>query len=343
MDSFVSSRWRPMQPKDVGECVEIVASHPVIGPRYGSAIADLRKAWFRLLASDAMLTGVFEETEGGRIRPWCVGVSVIVTDDFLAELKKPPLSWVGPELARRVARDESPLLSARGLCEANMADGLNLVVWEGCIRAGYEDRPELFHHIMDGFLDSHRGYLWKEIVASSAESVDRLERTLYSGGRLWDPAAGRYLEAVERDLREVVGEPHIVGMTRDLARARQSQWVDALFHYRPPQVGFSRAEQQLLLRALRNEAGTDQELAAALRVSIPTVKKMWLSIYCRAAGLPELAPDGGEPERELAHRGKEKRRRLLAYLRDRPEELRPLSRKAVATRGFTPSRSSTPP
>jgi hypothetical protein len=184
-----------MQPKDVRECVEIVASHPVVGPRYGAAIADLPKAWLRLLTSDAMLTGVFEETEGGRIRPWCIGVSVIVTDDFLEELKKPPLSWIGPELARRLARDESPLLSARQLREANMAGGLNAVVWEGCIRAGYEDRPDLFHHIMGGFLDSHRGYLWKEIVASNAESVDRLERTLYSGGRLWDPAAGRYVEA----------------------------------------------------------------------------------------------------------------------------------------------------
>jgi hypothetical protein len=339
MESFVSSRWRPMQPKDVRECVEIVASHPVVGPRYGAAIADLPKAWLRLLTSDAMLTGVFEETEGGRIRVWCVGVSVIVTDDFLAELKKPPLCWIGPELAKRVARDASPLLSARQLREANMAGGLNAIVLEGCIRAGYEDRPDLFHHIMAGFLDSHRGYLWKEILASSAESVDRLQRTLYSGGRLWDPAAGRYLEAVARDLQEVVGEPHIIGISRDIARARQSNWVDALFHYRPPQIGFSRAEQQLLLTALRNEAGTDQELAAALGVSMPTVKKMWLSIYRRAASLPELAPDGCEPGHEPVHRGKEKRRRLLAYLRDHPEELRPLSRKAIATRGFPLQRS----
>jgi hypothetical protein len=65
-------------------------------------------------------------------------------------------------------------------------------------------------------------------------------------------------------------------------------------------VGFSRAEQLLLLRAFRNEAGTDEELAAALKVSMPTVKKMWLSIYRRAAGLPELAPDGGEPGHDPA-------------------------------------------
>jgi hypothetical protein len=332
-----------MQPRDVRECVEIVASHPVVGPRYGAVIADLPKVWLRLLASDSMVTGVFEETQGRRTSPWCVGVSVIVTDDFLAELKKPPLRWIGPELARRLARDESPLMSARQLREANTAGGLNAVVWEGCIRAGHEGRPDLFHYVIGGFLDSHRGYLWKEIVAANSESVARLQRTLYSGGRLWDPAAGRYVETVERDLQEVVGEPHLVGMTRDLARARQSDWVDALFHYRPPKVGFSRAEQLLLLTELRNEAGTDQELAAALSVSMPTIKKMWLSIYRRAAGLPELTPDGGEPGHEPARRGKEKRRRLLAYLRDHPEELRPHSRKAIATRGFAPPSSFLPP
>ena len=180
--------------------------------------------------------------------------------------------------------------------------------------------------------------MWKEIRASSAESVERLQWILYSEGRLWDPAAGRYVEAVERNLQEVVGEPHIVGITRDIARARQGNWIDAMFHYRPPQVGFSRAEQLLLLTTLRNEAaGADQELAAALGVSMPTVKKMWLSIYRRAASLSELAPDGCEQGHEPVHRGKEKRRRLLAYLRNHPEELRPLSRKAMAIRGLAPN------
>ncbi len=38
-------RCRPMQLNDVRECVHIVAAHPILGPRYGSAIVDLRAAW----------------------------------------------------------------------------------------------------------------------------------------------------------------------------------------------------------------------------------------------------------------------------------------------------------
>jgi hypothetical protein len=42
-------RFRPMQPKDIRECSEIIPAHPVIGPRYGRAMHDLREAWLRSL------------------------------------------------------------------------------------------------------------------------------------------------------------------------------------------------------------------------------------------------------------------------------------------------------
>jgi hypothetical protein len=55
------------------------------------------------------------------------------------------------------------------------------------------------------------------------------------------------------------------------------------------------------------------------------VKNSWRSIYNRAiSSLPEIFLDNAQ-----AKRGKEKKRRLLAYLRDHPEELRPVSRKLL--------------
>ena len=77
----------------------------------------------------------------------------------------------------------------------------------------------------------------------------------------------------------------------------------------------------MLLRALHS--GTDEELAASMDVSLPTVKKMWLSVYRRVAKtLPALGTDDAEPDAST-RRGKEKKRRLLAYLREHLEELRP--------------------
>ena len=63
--SFLSLRWRPMKSKDVAGCAEIIASHPAMGPRHGSAIKDLGRAWLRLLGSEAMPTAVFEAAEKG--------------------------------------------------------------------------------------------------------------------------------------------------------------------------------------------------------------------------------------------------------------------------------------
>jgi len=80
-------RYRPMQPNDVLESVEIIANHPVISSRYGSAIADLPAAWLRMLSCEAGDGWVFQAEEGQRAPICMVGVSVIVNDDFVRELK----------------------------------------------------------------------------------------------------------------------------------------------------------------------------------------------------------------------------------------------------------------
>jgi hypothetical protein len=53
------------------------------------------------------------------------------------------------------------------------------------------------------------------------------------------------------------------------------------------------------------------------------VKKTWRLIYERVtAKSPGLIPDQA-PEELTSERGKEKKQRLLAHLREHPEELRP--------------------
>src|SRR5258708_10636916 len=95
---------RPMRAADIHECVEIVAAHPVVGPRYRDTLEDLHVAWHRLLACDAKNQFVFEEAEEDRTRILAAGVSVFVNNDFVRWLKAPPFSWLGPELARRIPR-----------------------------------------------------------------------------------------------------------------------------------------------------------------------------------------------------------------------------------------------
>ncbi len=325
-------RFRSMQPKDVRECAEIIGAHPVIGPRYGPAIRDLRAAWLGLLGSEAMTTAVYEEVNGAAIKICGFGVGLFVRDEFIRELKTPPLFWFGPELARRVTAGNSPILSDSEVREANSAGGLNLMVWEAVPAPQFAARPDLFQLMVEAFLELHRGFLLKEMMTSQVESVQRLQWAVDAGGMPWDPAERNYVKSPGRSAEEFIREPHILGVTRELEFGRLGSWVGTLFNYQPPLFGFSRSEQRLLQAALVAESGTDQELTRTLGVSLPTIKKMWLSVYRRVTDRrPETIRDSIRAG--ATERGKEKRRRLLAYLREHAEELRPVSQKRLGQRG----------
>ena len=321
-------RHRPMEPKDVEECAEIVAKHPVIGPRYGSRIKDLPAAWLRLLACEPKRMVVLYADDHPRSPICFVGVSIFVTDDFVRQLKAPPGFWMGPELVKRILRGDSPVLLESQFVEANSRGGLNLILWEGCFRSGFETNSEIQGHVMSTFIEDHAGYRLKEIISSQIESVERLRWALGAGTGLWNPVASRYEKSFSMSPEQIVEKPHLLGSTREIERTDPWSRIGSLFDYRPPRCGFSRSEQRMLLTAL--QGGTDEELSREMNISIPTVKKMWISVYRRIDDrLPELSPNRLEPQVGMTRRGKEKKRHLLTYLRKHPEELRPVSQKLL--------------
>ncbi len=332
----MSVRYRPMRLKDVPQCANLVAGHAISGPRYGNAIADLAPAWRRLLCCNGFAsTAVFEEVGGAAPRLLGIGISVFITDRFLRELKTPPYFWIGPELAKRVAQgDHSPLLSDKQIKEANSRGGLNLAVWHGCVRVEDMRLAEVYKEVMTAFLTEHRGFLVKELVAHG-ETPEHLEGMRNTGGFLLKPD-GCYGDFEGKSSHDIISRPHVIGITRAMALKQHGSWVGSLFMYQPPRLGFSGSEQRLLLSALAG--GTDEDLSGDLGVSLSTVKKTWRSAYDRvAACLPELIPSDSTSDDETRRRGKNKRQPLLAYLREHPEELRPVSRKLLQP-SATPSR-----
>jgi hypothetical protein len=326
----MSFRWRPMEPKDVVGCAEIVASNPVIGPRYGTWIKGLGRAWLRLLNSEAMTTAVFEEIDRGRVRLAGVGVGVFVGDDFICELKTPPQFWIGPMLVERILTGDSPVLSDREVRRANSGEGLNELVWETLAAPNFSLRTEMYHLMGRAYIEIHRGYHLKEMITSQAESPERLQWAMDAGGLYWDPKVARYIKSPRTGAKRLVKAPHIVGITRELEFTRPGSWVGSLFDYHPPRCGFSASERRLLICSISNRYPTNAALARNLGISLPTVKKNWLSIYDRASEhVPELFDDSTTTGPK---RGKEKRRRLLAYLQEHAEELRPTERPRTSHR-----------
>jgi DNA-binding CsgD family transcriptional regulator len=323
----MSVRYRPMEPRDAQPCADVVARHPVVSSRYGKTIQYLVPAWLKLLGSDGFIAAVFEEQQGGRTRVLGAGIGVFVTDEFLAELKSVPSFWIGPELADRVVRGRSPVLSDRQVSDANASGGLNIVVWQRGVLPEELARAEISNTIMAAFVEFHRGFLLKELVVQ-AETVEHVGSCRSIGAFLWKAARASYERYDQLAPEKLVKEPHVLGLSRDLACKLSGSWGASAFLYHPPRFGFSRSEQRLLSCGLGG--GTDQEIADKLGISLVSVKKTWRAVYQRVGTIaPELALTPAPENERSSERGKAKKQRLLAYVREHPEELRPVSRKLL--------------
>jgi DNA-binding CsgD family transcriptional regulator len=269
---------------------------------------------------------VFEELDIAVNRILGAAASVFVRDDFLIELKRPPFFWIGPELANRIGRGQSPLLSDAEVAVANTSGGLNLVLWHMSIDPEQAMRDDIRMQVPGSFLESHRGYRLKEFIALQATFAQEAQWISDSGSLFLDPSTGKHTVFSNQNGEGIIAAPHVFGLTRELALMRMT-WTTSLFLYEAPKAGFSPSEQRLLLAAMRGQ--TDEDLSDELTISLSAVKKTWSSIYERAAShLPDFGlTHDAEEGRRCGDRGKQKKQRLLAYLREHPEELRPYSRR----------------
>jgi hypothetical protein len=321
-------RYRPMRQNDICQCVEHLAVHPVLGPRYGKLIEELPSAIRRALGYEHKSFLVFEEFHGGNTRFVGAGMAVFVTDDFLREAKITPYFWIGPELVKRINGGQSPILTDSEVRNANSTAELNLMVWHNTCHPQEVMRPEVATIVMTAFEESHRGFQLREIF-SQADSVEQLRGQQYAGGLYFNRLKGCYAAFPDVDASNFSDEPRNVGITRKLALERAGSWLGSIFIYGRPQFGFSLGEQRLLLSAL-NRGGTDEELSKDLGISVSAVKQTWRLIYDKVAACqPEFLADRSRGDTQLRSRGREKKGRLVDYLRGHPEELRPVSRKLL--------------
>jgi hypothetical protein len=111
-------------------------------------------------------------------------------------------------------------------------------------------------------------------------------------------------------------------VTVESMRADPHSIAAGLFQHRnSPQFGLTHGEQELLEVAL--EAIDDNAASKLLFVTVPALKRRWAKIFERVAAVrPDLCPADGD-----GIRGIQKRQRILAYVRNHPEELRPFEMK----------------
>ena len=82
--------------------------------------------------------------------------------------------------------------------------------------------------VSGAFVECHRGYLLKEMIALQATFPEEAQWIADSGSLLLDPVNGKYLSFQAWDAAMIISTPHVFGLTRELAFMRMS-WTTSLF------------------------------------------------------------------------------------------------------------------
>lgn len=281
-------------------------------------LPDLERIFEEMLRAECLNAGCIEwMNAAGAWEMGAVGVSLFVSDGAVEAYLKPRTRSFAIDVLSGIMAGQTGLhLDRKEIATANRHGRLNLFV-VGFGKSPALTDPEILRPLLakaiEHYVKTHEGYHLSRILREDAE-----------------PVAQTLLQSGMREIQRFpAGKgPARVAMLRDRSE-EQPLFPDSmtarLFSYAKPQLGFSHAEKRVLLRAL--EGLSDAEIATDLGLSSNTIKHTWRSIYTRAAKIAPSVINMSEPDfADLGVRGQEKRRYLIAYVRDNPSELRPYGR-----------------
>ncbi|MBX3610453.1 MAG: helix-turn-helix transcriptional regulator [Hydrogenophaga sp.] len=308
------------------DLAEALALVPAWLPLPPALRADLPSVWTRLLGHSGFNADLIEDLDrppGQRIVG--LGVAVALDATWAQRLIDDPPPFAAAHLYAALADGSFQPPSDKELARLSGQGEVSFFVlhYEQVLNdLADPDTLELLGVAMTLFRQAHAGY--------------RLQH-LYQEGL---GEQGAYLQSMgfrTRTARAQDGVPELYGLSRaEAARLLPGSPVRDAFQFTPPHFGFSAAERRLLRLAVTQLS--DDEIGDELGVSVHGVKKLWRSVYQRAMGaMPGLFDEAGA-EADAGTRGPEKRRALLHYLRQHPEELRP-----YAAMADSPRRAAAPP
>jgi DNA-binding CsgD family transcriptional regulator len=308
--------------RDLAQCCVL---HESLGLPYSKrSWRVLPEVWRTLLSKGAMLLCLVADRAklvGSRIVSF--GAIVFVTDEFCSEARSKLPPYLGLELARQYLSHQLPVLNREQVARANAGDGLNVMMcFEGWAQDGLP--PEQLFAVRakqsEALHLALSGYRVKEFLANPI-GADTSQWMLDAGARLRRDYSN-YFRKNHLPRPESSSWPYLIGLTKQEALTHPGSSLAGLFVYTTPRFHFNRSQRVLLRHALMGE--TCEELATSLSISPWTVKKRWHAIYDRVSDVDsELLPPLTANSLYATSRGPERRRRLLNYLRQHFEELRP--------------------
>jgi DNA-binding CsgD family transcriptional regulator len=313
---------RRMEERDFAVCASMLEGRLAYP---NCVIGKLPHAWRRLLRAKAMNAVVFENRNGSE--PPVIlafAVSIFVTDAWAAAANRGTEPYLTARTLRAELSDpESPILRPSDITR-RLESRLRILILHYCETPTLE--PEragaLRFRALQEFLHTNRGYPVEEVIQEFWDEIDPAF-ILEGWGKVRADYASYFADRGE-PVPPPGQRPYLIGFSRAEALREPGDPSAPLFVHTPPILSFSPAEKRLIRQALRGQ--TDPELARELHIALPTVKSHWRSIYGRALrAAPDLFGDARIRASDRGGtRGREKRRRLLEYVRRHPEELCPI-------------------
>ncbi|HSW22055.1 MAG TPA: hypothetical protein VLJ62_04750, partial [Burkholderiaceae bacterium] len=256
---------------------------------------------------------------GQRIQGW--GVSIIAPPALceLLQLQRAPCGHLARRTYSALLDGEVALPDDRAIGRWNAGGELVLLILHFTLQHFDLADPYALKVVAsanDSFRAFHDGYQWRAMYYENAASAAPIAlQSGFQAGHFADEAA---LAALPPERR-----PALFMLTREQALAQMpGTTARNCFEWQPPRFRFNAAQRRLLSNSLFDE--NDEALMALLDVSVHGLKKLWRGIYERIeAAEPEFFGESGVVDE--GKRGPEKRRQVLAYVRQRREELRPWS------------------
>jgi hypothetical protein len=310
-------RHRPLFRDDVAECIALLP--PWLGVDAAQRPA-FHALWERLADDPAVVCGVQEDLVrplGERVQSW--GATLIMPADWLDGFA--PRGQHDALRGARLCRDtydallqgQMQLPSERDIARSNAGGGVVFFALHYRQRTHDMSDPyalRVLNLANEAFRSAHSGYRIQTFVQQALLSD---EPWLAGAGfkRRTDPLPG-----MPPDQQTV-----LYGITHEEAAAMlPGSSARHVFEHQEPRFRFSAAQRRLLRLALFDES--DEHLMQRLDVSVHGLKKLWRGIYER---IDDIEPEffGESASADDGKRGPEKRRQVLAHVRQRPEELRP--------------------
>jgi hypothetical protein len=284
------------------------------------------RAWMTILNDgDACIVSLVEKITPGSREIVGFGLAVFVTSTFADAALADPQPGLNASIIESIDAGRSVIPPYRYLQAANAAATLDHVVMYSNEKPGALNSNEIDlvrNHLARAYLESFVGYRLRRMLYEIIDEYEFEKLKGYRGLRIVkrlstsNSSGPSGVWVGNRALCEATAE----SFSNDPASLAARPFID-----RPtPILDFTPCQKRLLIAALRGAESA--ELADSLCRTPAAIKRTWTGIFEKCfRHNPSLLP-----ATEGSLRGQQKRYKVMAYIREHPEEIRPFLRLRAA-------------